>query len=202
MAKMSKMNKKEEKEKQILQRTHSRKLRYNPHYQRKCLLIIYLIKDLYLEDNKITAVAAQLHLTLCDPLDCSLPCSSVHGNSQARIVEWVAISFFRGSSWPQDWTCVSCISCIAGGFFTTEPSRKPHKDLFEVSIIKKQLHLKIGVRAKSLKSCLTLLWPSGLPPDSSVHGILQARILEWSLLSQPPGSRSILGYMAPNGCSP
>ena len=145
---------------------------------------------------------AQLHLTLCDPLDCSLPCSSVHGNSQARIVEWVAISFFRGSSWPQDWTCVSCISCIAGGFFTTEPSRKPHKDLFEVSIIKKQLHLKIGVRAKSLKSCLTLLWPSGLPPDSSVHGILQARILEWSLLSQPPGSRSILGYMAPNGCSP
>ena len=102
MAKMSKMNKKEEKEKQILQRTHSRKLRYNPHYQRKCLLIIYLIKDLYLEDNKITAVAAQLHLTLCDPLDCSLPCSSVHGKSQARIVEWVAISFFRGSSWPQD----------------------------------------------------------------------------------------------------
>ena len=123
MAKISKMNKEEEKEKQILQRTTSRNLKYNPHYQRTCLLIIYLIKDLYLEDNKITPLAAQSHLTLCDPLDCSLPCSSC----QARTLEWVAISFFRGSSWPWDLTCVSC---IAGGFFTTEPSRKHHKDLF------------------------------------------------------------------------
>ena len=40
----------------------------------------------------------------CDPLDCSLPGSSVHGILQARILEWVAISFFRGSSWPWYWT--------------------------------------------------------------------------------------------------
>ena len=38
---------------------------------------------------------------LCDPMDCSLPVSSVHGISQARILEWVAISSSRGSSWPQ-----------------------------------------------------------------------------------------------------
>ena len=37
------------------------------------------------------------------------PDSSVHGISQARILEWVAISFSRGSSWPRNWTCVSCI---------------------------------------------------------------------------------------------
>ena len=41
---------------------------------------------------------AQLCLTLCDPMDCSLPGSSVHGISQARIPEWLAISFSRGSS--------------------------------------------------------------------------------------------------------
>ena len=44
----------------------------------------------------------------CDPLDYSLPCSSVHGSSQGRILEWVATSFSRASSQPRDWTCVSC----------------------------------------------------------------------------------------------
>ena len=56
-----------------------------------------------------------------DPMDCSPPGSSVHGILQARILEWVAIPFSRGSSWPRDWTCVSC---IAGRFFTIWPPRK------------------------------------------------------------------------------
>ena len=47
--------------------------------------------------------------TVCDPMDCSLPGSSLHGILQAIILEWVAISFSRGSSWPRDWTRVSCI---------------------------------------------------------------------------------------------
>ena len=47
--------------------------------------------------------------TLCYPMDCSPPGSSVHGILQARISEWVVISFSRESSWPRDWTCVSCI---------------------------------------------------------------------------------------------
>ena len=45
---------------------------------------------------------------ICDPLDCSSPGSSVHGIFQARILEWVAISLFRGSSQTRDWTHVSC----------------------------------------------------------------------------------------------
>ena len=45
-------------------------------------------------------------LTLCDSLDCNLPGSSVHGILQAIILEWVAISFSRGFSWPRDWTDV------------------------------------------------------------------------------------------------
>ena len=50
---------------------------------------------------------AQLYLTLCDPVGCSPTGSSVHGILQARILEWVAISFSRGSSWPRDQTQVS-----------------------------------------------------------------------------------------------
>ena len=52
------------------------------------------------------AAAKSLHsyLTLCDLMDCGLPGSSIHGILQARILEWVAISFSKGSSWPRDWT--------------------------------------------------------------------------------------------------
>ena len=55
---------------------------------------------------------AQLYPTLCDSMDCSPPGSSVHGILQARILEWVAIPFSRGSSPPRDRSHVSCISCI------------------------------------------------------------------------------------------
>ena len=50
--------------------------------------------------------------TLCDPTDCSLSGSPVHGILQARILEWVAISCSRESSRPRDQTCISLISCI------------------------------------------------------------------------------------------
>ena len=52
--------------------------------------------------SKVKVLVAQLCLTLCDPMDCSPPGSSVHGILQARILEWVAISFSRGSSQPRD----------------------------------------------------------------------------------------------------
>ena len=55
-------------------------------------------------------LVAQLCPTLCDPMDCSPPGSSIHGILQARILEWVAIPFSRGSSQPKDLTQVSCIS--------------------------------------------------------------------------------------------
>ena len=59
--------------------------------------------------------------TLCDPMDCSPPGSSVHGILQARILERVAISFSRVSSWSKDWTPVSR---IAGRFFTIWDTRE------------------------------------------------------------------------------
>ena len=58
---------------------------------------------------------AQSCPTLCDPMDCSLPGSSVHGIFQAIVLEWIAISFSRGSSQPRDRTQVSH---IAGRCFT------------------------------------------------------------------------------------
>ena len=63
----------------------------------------------------LMCLCAQSCLTPGDPLDCSPPGSSVHGILQARILEWVAISSSMGSSRPGDRTCVSC---VAGGFFT------------------------------------------------------------------------------------
>ena len=59
----------------------------------------------------------------CDPMDCSPPGSSVHGISQTRILEWVAISSSKGSSPPRDSTHVSCIGRRI--LFTAEPSGKP-----------------------------------------------------------------------------
>ena len=58
---------------------------------------------------------------LCDPMDCSPLGSSVHEIFQARILEWVAISFSRVSSQPRDWTRVSC---TAGRFFTDWATRE------------------------------------------------------------------------------
>ena len=63
--------------------------------------------------------------TLCNPMGCDPPDSSVHGILQASILEWVAISFSRGSSWSRNWTHVSCGFWIARKFFTTEPPGKP-----------------------------------------------------------------------------
>ena len=64
---------------------------------------------------------------LCNPMDCSLLESSVHGISQARIREWVAISFSRGFSRPRDRTWVSCI------VRRTEPPGKPYPSNFSLS---------------------------------------------------------------------
>ena len=65
----------------------------------------------YADDATLMADSevAQSCPTLCDPVDCSLPGSSVHGIFQAIVLEWLAISFSRGSSQPRDRTWVSCI---------------------------------------------------------------------------------------------
>ena len=60
----------------------------------------------------VCAKSLQLCLTLCDPMDCTPPGSSVHGIFQARILEWVTRPFSSRSSQLRDRTCISYVSCI------------------------------------------------------------------------------------------
>ena len=76
-----------------------------------------MLGKLYESESEV----AQSCPTLCDPMDCSLSGSSVHGIFQARVLEWIAISFSRGSSQVRDRTQVSS---IAGVFFTTRVTRE------------------------------------------------------------------------------
>ena len=68
--------------------------------------------------TECVCVRAQLCLTLCYPIYCSPPGSSVHRIFQAKILEQVAMLSSRGSSQHRDQTRISCVSCITGGFFT------------------------------------------------------------------------------------
>ena len=94
-----------------------------------------------------------------DPLDCSPWGSSVPGIFQVGILEWVAISIFRGSSQPRDGTCISWVSCPAGGFFTAELLRKPHMSTIRSDQIR-----------SVAQSCPTLCNPmNGSTPGLPVH---------------------------------
>ena len=117
--------------------------------------------------KSVKVLVTQLCLTLWDPMDYSPPGSDVHGIFQGRTLEWVAIPFSRESSQATDRTQVSC---IAGWFFTIWATGN-------------------HTRAKSLQSCPTLCGPLDCSPlGSSVHEILQVRILEWVAKPSSRGS--------------
>ena len=84
----------------------------------------------------------------CDCVDCSPSDSSVHGISQAKILEWIAISFCKGSSWTRDWTWVSC---MAGRSFTAWPIRKA------------PVFLALPAKWMSANTSLTLTWYQTYP---------------------------------------
>ena len=83
------------------------------------LLIISILFSSLIFALKVKVLVTQSCLTLCDPMDCSLPGSSIHGILQARILEWVAVPSSRGSSPPRDGIYVSYVPALAGRFFTT-----------------------------------------------------------------------------------
>ena len=119
--------------------------------------------------------------TLCNAMD-----YTVHRILQARILEWAAFPFSRGSSQPRDRTQVSC---IAGWFFTSWAIREALLLLYVMFIIL-VMHTQecqkeswynpcLCVHAKLLQSCLILCDPMDYTlPGSAVHGILQARTVE------------------------
>ena len=79
-------------------------------------LLGFILLGTLCESQSLNYWKVQVVSDSLQPMDCSLPGSSVHGILQARILEWVAIPFSRGSSQPRDRTQVSC---IAGEFFTS-----------------------------------------------------------------------------------
>ena len=105
------------------------------------------------------SVVAQSCPTLCDPTDCSLPGFFVYGIFQAIVLEWIAISLSRGSSQLRARTWVSCI----------------------VGRCREVLSLRLCVcMCEVAQSCPTLCDPVDCSlPSFPIHGILQARILEW-----------------------
>ena len=94
----------------------------------KWSLIIFGLYCWLCKEDKISnayfvcVLAVQSSPTLCDPMDCSPPGSSVYGILQARILEWVAIPFSRGSSQPRDLTQVSALQADS---LPSEPQKKP-----------------------------------------------------------------------------
>ena len=145
--------------------------------------------------------------TLYDPMNCSPPGSSVHGILQARILEWVAMPFSRGSSCPRiEPRLLHLLHWQAGSLPLAPPGKPSIHIIYTFSSIILLLtflrsHIKreylagsiymnfVGLSvsaaaAKSLQSCPTLCDPidSG-PPGSPVPGILQARTLEWVAIS-------------------
>ena len=105
--------------------------------------------------------------TLCNPMNCSLPDSSVHGILQARILEWIAIPFSRGSSWPKNWTWVSCIVCR---FFTVWATRE----------------VPLGNQIKPKHLCVCSVMSDSL----QLHGLQPARLLcPWNF----PGKNTGVG---------
>ena len=96
--------------------------------------------------KQMRALHAQSCPTLCDPMDCSLPGSSVHGIFQERTLEWVAISYSRGSSQPRNWTRVSCIgSQILYKYATWESLWKQNQDTIpsELALSRRAGHAKL-----------------------------------------------------------
>ena len=119
---------------------------------------------------------------------CSLPDSNVHGIFQARVLEWVAISFSRGSSWPSDRTRVSR---IAGRYLTNHLGH-------QVQNISSYLSYSFPIPSPSLQNkplskyfvviVYSVMSDTGDPmdcglPASSVHGISQARTLDQGAIS-------------------
>ena len=98
--------------------------------------------------------------TLCDSIDCTPPGSSVHIILQAIILEWVAISFSRGSSWPLLTQGQTWVSCIARQILYYWANWEALVGMWKVKVA---------------QSCPTLC----NPVDYIVYGILQGRILEW-----------------------
>ena len=110
-------------------------------------------------------------IQLCDPMDHTLPGSSVHGVFPERILEWVAMPSSRASSWPRAQTCVSC---IAGRFFTTELPGRPLRSV-------QMLHVPVLIL--SIFTCSRFNFLTKNFPFS-VWSLLFKLLTQWSIMDK------------------
>ena len=135
------------------------------HLHLQILLVLALSYCKILCLYSLCSLVTQSCPTLCDPMDCRLPGSSFHGILQARVLEWVAISFSRGYSQPRDWTQVSH---IAGRGFTLWATKEAY------------LHTR-----QSINSILSLAIMNPFPnlwPGEKEQGRKLFSGLNWNLL--------------------
>ena len=125
----------------------------------------------------------QSFLTLCNPIDCSLPGSFVHGISQARVPEWVAISFCKKDPCKTFKHFLLHLEIFFGIIYLIS-LKIPHLVVTRNLLWHGQ---KIESKVKITQSCPTLFHPM----DYIVHGILQARILEWVAVLFSRGSSQL-----------
>ena len=116
---------------------------------------------------------------LCDLVDCSLPGSSVHGILQARILEWDAISYSRGSSWLRDGTCIPHVSCIGGQILYQQCHLRSEGEAQFHSFACRQT----AVPEPFLKRLFPLLNCLGTPVKNQL--IINMRVYFWTLNSIP-----------------
>ena len=120
-------------------------------------------------DCVCVCLVVQSCLTLCDPVNCSPPSSSVHGILQARILEWGAIPFSRGSSQPKDWTWSSAL------WADSLPSEPPGKPIFKVfialvTILLLLFYVLVFFFFGHEASGVLVPWPGIEPPPSALEG--------------------------------
>ena len=138
----------------------------------------------YFRRKKVKVLVSQSCPTLCDPMDCSSPGSSVHGIFQNTRV--VAISYSRGSFRPRDRNCISCAGRLILDFINSATWEAHMRHLRCQGVV--------------TQSCPTLCDPMDYSlPGSSVHGIFQARVLEWGAITfskaEAPEFKSRVGLL-------
>ena len=126
----------------------------------------------------ICSMCAQSCQTLCDPMDCSPPDSSLQRILEERILKWVAIFFSKDLSHPGIEPVYLLSPALAGRFFSTSPPGKPNRYVKLCITVQ-----NVGNRSVA-ESYLNLCGPmDSSPPGTSVHGIFQARIPECVVIS-------------------
>ena len=141
---------------------------------------------------RVFAKSLQSRLTLCDPIDCSPPGSSVHGILLARILEWVAVPSFRGTSWPRSRNCVCHISCTGRRILYLHHLGSPWPGLLcsilEMHSDARNVHTHVP-SPSGIPSPWSILGCYGRPPGK---GVLEGRTGSrprwdcWNFLSSSP----------------